>query len=528
MTFGYLDIPEMQAQKPLTLNLSKDGHIAVFSSPGYGKSTFLQTVAMDMARRHSPERVHIYLIDLGTNGLLPLRELPHAADTIMVDEEIKLGKLLRRLQNEIKERKQKLSQFGVATIEMYEQANGKEVPSILLLIDTFDSITDAAYREEFEKTAAQIAREGVSVGIHLIVSAGRQSAMRAPLLSNIKHQLALYMIDGTEVRNIVGRTDLLIEEIPGRGLIKLEQPTSFQTALPVRGQDTLTTIKNIQEECKEMRNDWKGERPMPIPMVPETVEFTDFINKAEAKLMIKKGAIPFAVDFENVEPVEIRIVEDQNTLILSDRMDLVEQTYLTLVSSISLNDQIDVGLIDNASSRFRGFKESVNIYAGTSVDMDSFTERMEQLFETREDAFRQVQMATDGRVTMKEFLKEIRPMVVLITDVAFLTQSLSFTSQTTVTKLMETGARVGIYFVIGAVHGALERQYDDIAAVVKKQKAGILVGRITDQNILEVLNRPYKEQNLLPYEAYYIKHGRAEKIKIAAPYKKREEVTASV
>jgi len=528
VTFGYLDIPEMQAQKPLTLNLSKDGHIAVFSSPGYGKSTFLQTVTMDIARRHNPERVHIYLIDLGTNGLLPLRELPHIADTIMVDEEIKLGKLLRRLQNELKERKQKLSQFSVATIEMYEQASGIEVPSILLLIDTFDSITDAAYREEFEKTAAQIAREGVSVGIHLIVSAGRQSAMRAPLLSNIKHQLALYMIDGTEVRNIVGRTDLMIEETTGRGLIKLEQPTSFQTALPVRGQETLTIIKNIQAECKEMRNDWKGERPMPIPMVPETVEFTDFINKAEAKSMIKKGAIPFAVDFEKVEPVELDIVKDQITLILSDRVDQVEQTYLTLVSSISLNEQIDVGLIDNASSRFRGYRESVNIYAGSSVDMDSFTERMEQLFETREDAFRQVQMATDGRVTMKEFLKEIRPMVVLITDVAFLTQSLSVTSQTTVTKLLETGARVGIYFVIGAVYGALERQYDDVAAVVKKQKAGILIGRITDQNILEVLNRPYKEQNLLPYEAYYIQHGRAEKIKIVAPYKKREEVAASV
>ncbi|WP_160724841.1 type VII secretion protein EssC [Bacillus sp. USDA818B3_A] len=528
VTFGFLDIPEMQEQKPLTLNLSKDGHIAVFSSPGYGKSTFLQTVAMDIARRHNPERVHIYLIDLGTNGLLPLRDLPHAADTIMVDEEIKLGKLLRRLQNELKERKQKLSKYGVAAIEMYEQASGKEVPSILLLIDTFDSITDAAYREEFEKTAAQIAREGVSVGIHLVISAGRQSALRAPLLSNIKNQVALYMIDGTEARNIVGRTDLIIEDLPGRGLIKIEQPTSFQTALPVRGQDTLSIIKNIQEECKEMRSDWKGSRPLPIPMVPETVEFTDFINKPETKSMINKGAIPFAVDFEKVEPVALNILEDQNTLVLSDRTDLIEQTYLTIVSSISINEQIDVGLIDNASSRFRGYKESVNIFAGSAVEMDDFIERLQQLLETREDAFRQIQMATDGRVTMKEFLKEIRPMVVLITDVAFLTQSLSFTSQTTVTKLLETGARVGIYFVIGAVHGAIERQYDDIATAMKRQKAGILVGRITDQNIIEVLNRPYKEQNLLPYEAYYIQHGRAEKIKIAAPYKKREEVKASV
>jgi S-DNA-T family DNA segregation ATPase FtsK/SpoIIIE len=42
------------------------------------------------------------------------------------------------------------------------------------------------------------------------------------------------------------------------------------------------------------------------------------------------------------------------------------------------------------------------------------------------------------------------------------------------------------------------------------------------------LSRPYKEPNLLPYEAYYIKQGKAEKIKIAAPYQIKEEVNVSV
>jgi len=528
VTFGFLDIPEMQEQKPLTLNLTKDGHMVVFSSPGYGKSTFLQSVAMDIARHHNPERVHIYLIDLGTNGLLPLKDMPHVADTIMVDEEIKLGKLFRLLQHELKERKQKLSKYGVAAIHMYEQASGEEIPAILLIIDTLDSITDAPYREEFERITAQIAREGVSVGIHLVISAGRQSAMRAPLLANIKHQIALYMIDATEPRNIVGRTDLTIEEVPGRGLVKLDQPVVFQTALPVKGEDTLAIIKHIQEECREMRSAWKGELPLAIPMIPEMIEFTDFINQSKAKAILSKGGIPFAVDFEYVEPLELSVIEDQNTLILSDRIDLVEQTFLTLVSSVSINEHIDVGLIDNASLRFSGLKENVNIYANTEVEMDGFVERLQQLFETREDAFRQIQSSSDGRVTMKDYLKEIRPIAVLLTDVSFVIETMSLTTQSTLAKLMETGFRVGIYFVIGAVHGAIERKYDDITTIVKKQKTGILIGRITDQSILEVLNRPYKEQNLLPYEAYYIKHGKAEKIKIAAPYQKREEVNAGV
>ncbi|NRD77648.1 type VII secretion protein EssC [Bacillus sp. BRMEA1] len=528
VTFGFMDIPEMQAQEPLTLNLTKDGHIAVFSSPGYGKSTFLQSIVMDAARQHNPERLHVYLIDLGTNGLLPMKELPHVADTIMVDEEIKLGKLFRRLQKELKERKQRLSQYGVATIQMYEQASGQEVPTILLVIDTFDSITDAPYREDFEKITAQIAREGVSVGIHLLISAGRQSAMRAPLLANVKHQISLYLIDDIETRNIVGRTDLKIEEIPGRGLVKLDHPLLFQTALPVKGGDTLAVIQHIQEECRMMRRNWQGACPLPIPMVPETLVFTEFMKLPNTEAMIRKGGIPFAVDFEEVEPLELTVVEDKNTLILSDQIDLVEQTLLTLMSSISTNEKMDVGLIDNAASGCMNYKENVNLYADTAAKMDEFVDRLQQLFETREDAFRQVQLATSDRVTLNDFLQEIRPMTVLIADASFVIDTMSFTSQTTLAKLMETGARAGIYFVIGGVHSALERKYDDLAVMIKKQKTGVLVGRITDQNILEVLNRPYKEQNLLPYEAYYIKNGKAEKMKIAAPYEKREEVNASV
>ena len=124
---------------------------------------------------------------------------------------------------------------------------------------------------------------------------------------------------------------------------------------------------------------------------------------------------------------------------------------------------------------------------------------------------------------MNDFLKEVRPLAVLITDLSFVIESMSFTAQSTFAKLIETGAKVGVYFVIGAAYGAIERLYDDITTVVKKQKVGVLIGRITDQTILEVVNRPYREQNLLLYEAYYIKHGNAEKIKIVAPKQKREE-----
>src|SRR5690625_4181494 len=266
---GLLDQPELQAQTPSTIDLTKDGHIAVFSSPGYGKSTFLQTVVLDLVRQHNTEHLHVYLMDFGTNGLLPLKKFPHVADTLLIDEAEKIGKWIRLVTDEIKERKQKLSKYGVANIEMYEKASGDLVPNMMIVIDNYDAVREADFVDEFNKIITQTAREGASLGIHLAISAGRQNAMRMPLLSNLKVQIALYLIDPSEARAIVGKTDVEVEEIQGPGLIKLEDPTLFQTMLPTEGAEALEIIDNIQAIAKQMDEHWQGERPEEITMMTE-------------------------------------------------------------------------------------------------------------------------------------------------------------------------------------------------------------------------------------------------------------------
>jgi S-DNA-T family DNA segregation ATPase FtsK/SpoIIIE len=229
---GVVDVPSMQAQETLRLNMTQEGHMTVFSSPGYGKSTFMQTVVMDLARVHNPERLNVYLLDFGTNGLLPLKKLPHVADTMSIDEEEKIEKFARRINDELKRRKKLLSEYSVASLEMYERASGKEEPIILILLDGFEGMKGAKFEEILEKVITQVAREGAGIGIHLLLSAGRQNSMRMTLSSNIKTQVVLKMIDDSEPRAIVGRTTLTIDDLPGRGLIKLEEPELFQTALP--------------------------------------------------------------------------------------------------------------------------------------------------------------------------------------------------------------------------------------------------------------------------------------------------------
>ncbi|WLV24297.1 type VII secretion protein EssC [Aciduricibacillus chroicocephali] len=517
-TIGMVDIPEMQKQEPLDINLTKDGHMVIIASPGYGKSTMLQTIAMDLARKHSPEKLHLYLLDLGTNGLLPLRNLPHTADAIRVDEEAKMEKLFRRLSKELKERKQKLSDYGVASMEMYERASGEEVPHIIVMIDTFDSAADTSYKESFDAIAVQIAREGASVGMHLVITAGRQNAMRAQLLANIKTQISLYQIDDTEVRSVVGRTALPIDEIPGRGLIKLDDPVSFQTALPASGSDTLEIVEAIKAEAEEMAHSWTGSTPRPIPMVPEKITFKELLGKDQTAAILKDGGIPFAVDFEEVEPVELDYRNDQNLLVIGEDAEIIENAFMTILETKMHNDQIDIALMDNATSGFASRKEKADLYANDGATLEEMLERLQALFEAREDAFREVQSNTDGRATLADFMKGIRPLLIILTDAGFTIESLSMTAQEKLAKLIDAGSRMGMHFVIGAMNGAIDRNYDEVANAIKKFKSGIIIGRIADQNMLDVLQPPYKEKSLQRYEAYYVKRGKYEKIKIATPY----------
>jgi len=83
---GLLDDPENQ--------------LIVYGSPGYGKTTFLQTLIMSLALNYSPSDVNIYILDFGVRTLGIFSGLPHVGGTVMVDEEEKLSKLFKFLIKE--------------------------------------------------------------------------------------------------------------------------------------------------------------------------------------------------------------------------------------------------------------------------------------------------------------------------------------------------------------------------------------------------------------------------------------------
>ncbi len=65
---GLVDNPYAARQHPLVVHLPR-GHAAIFSASGWGKTTFLRTLAISLAATHSPDHLHLYVLDLGGRGL---------------------------------------------------------------------------------------------------------------------------------------------------------------------------------------------------------------------------------------------------------------------------------------------------------------------------------------------------------------------------------------------------------------------------------------------------------------------------
>ncbi|PNP92573.1 type VII secretion protein EssC [Listeria newyorkensis] len=508
---GMLDQPEIQAQNPFTINLSKDGHLAIFSSPTFGKSTMIQTVIMQLARKQSPELLHVYLLDFGTNGLMPLKHLPHVADLITGDEHEKLGKFTRRIITEQKRRKGLLSDYGVANLDMYEKLGNEPLPEIIIVLDNYDVLREPGFDESLEQMLTQIGREGASLGIHLITSASRATAMKYQLLASIKLQVSLFMIDKSEVNNIVGRSDFAIDEIHGRGLIKLDKPTIFQTSLPVAGEDDVEIITNLQVETKGMDSDWTGKRPAPIPMVPEIFSQEDFLAKESVQADLNtSNLLPIGVDYEDVESVAWNL-ERQHLLVLmggtsGTEVDAIQ--HLMRMLYMKKYTEANIVLFDNRMYDFGFTKDTYAIsrYAGVKEEFIILTEGLKEVAEERMLA-NTTAMTTQSKVSEELFY----PLFIFVSSISLYSEYLGETS--VLETIMDNAARLNMHVILGDSLMDATASYASLAKKVKTVQSGILFNKYSGQNIFNIMNNA-REPELLPNDANIMSNGKALRIRI--------------
>ncbi|EEO7554407.1 hypothetical protein G6H54_002867 [Listeria monocytogenes] len=514
-TIGLLDQPELQAQEPLTLDLTKDGHVAVFSSPGFGKSTFLQSLVMDLARQHNPEQLHVYLLDFGTNGLLPLLKLPHSVDLLNIDDEEKLKKFTNRITKLIAERKRILSQNAVANLNQYEELSGVTLPEILVVLDNFDAIREVDYQFGFEGLLIQIAREGNSVGVHLVASSSRQNSMRQNLLANIKLQVVLYLIETNEVKSIVGQTKLAISEIEGRGLIKLEEPTIFQTVIPMNTTSTVEALEFLSSECNKMEMYGNYKKPIKIPILPTKIILKELLEKQSIRNSIKKNEFVVGLDEERVESLSLNKSRCMPLLVTGDNVIDINNAFKQFIEieSVMLESK-ELIIIDDSGFNFSRYQENKQyIYGNNSDFIELVIKNAQEEYEERQRIINELREGNSSQVKIKETLNDMSEIIFFIPDMGVLMNLKDSKYVDEIENLLDA-SRLKIYFVIGINIGVLSG-YDSMSKKLRAIKNVLLFSDVRQQSVISVSNTSGVLKPLKKCEAFYIENKLFSRVKVA-------------
>ena len=491
---GMADIPQAQKQEAVSINLSKDGHILLYGSPGTGKTTFLQTAGMDLARKFSPKALTMYLMDFGTNGLAPLSKLPQVADTMLLDQTEKISKFVRIMERELNRRKKLLADYGVGTLELYRQASGQEEPAIVILLDSYEAFKEEAYEAELFKLLVRISREGLSIGVHLLVTAGRQTNLRAQLYSNFKHQLSLPQNEAGEVRAIVGSTPLAMtmEDIKGRALMKREEVDVIQLALPVYGANDTQVLNNLRQEVASLQEAWTGQRPSAIPMVPEELTMEEFLNLPDVQEAIENDQIPIGLELEMVGSVNISLSKFKHMAYVSNAEDAFDNITHHLLKTILRMPNVHMMLID-AFQEYEAYNDQVKTYVGSKKELSDIGNQLIYEIERRLE-----------KGISSEWIIFIPNMRALVSESDLNDQQLQF--------MFENGYRVGMRFIIGTDYTYIGTSIDPIPRYLKTNVQWVIFGmRLMDQTFLD--KGMYNRDVAPDLDQVYL-HSRKEVIKL--------------
>ena len=486
LTLGLKDVPEDQYQGPMTLKLKQAGHIALIGSPGYGRTNFLHNVIFDVARHYRPDQAHMYLFDFGTNGLMPVSDVPHVADYFTVDQEDKIAKAIKQIHQIIAERKKLLSQERVINIDQYNKETGKTVPNVFIIIDNYDTVKESPFVEDYEEMMAKVTREGLALGVYIILTGSRSSAVKSSIFTNIKTRIALYLFENNELTNIIGSYKKGVKDIKGRAAINDDNFTQFQIAQPFEVKEGQTYNSCIKDEIAQMNEHYVGEYPAHIPMMPDTIIYEDYRDSLDFETMINNKVLPIGLDYEKVEVQTIDLTEP--AMLSSENPREIENIAKIMLKEIETIKQHYAVCISDPSGEFSNYSHLADNYASEKEDIKAVYQLMKEDLSQRED---------EGK-----FEKD---SLYIINDAkSFI--NYTFIDEETMKKLLTRGPALGFNIIFVGMHKELIDAYDkqlDIARkIINQFSMGI---RITDQQFFKfsfIHREPVMKEN----ESYIVKN----------------------
>lgn len=468
VVLGIIDIPEEQEQKEYTVNLAKQGNILYVASSGYGKSVFLANAIMNLAVKNRVSNLNFYILDFGNNALISMSSLPHTADYIMLDDEEKFEKFRDLMLAEVQMRKRKLASAMVQNFAVYNETADAPMKAIVILIDNYDAIKEMGY--DMENYFTRLSRDGAGLGIYMIITASRMSAVRSATMNSFRNKIGGVNFDENEVKTLVGRSIYVLPEIRGRALVKSGEIISImQLFTPVDFENEVEYSRNLKEYAAMVKENYPNEEAPHIPILPEEITYESL-----ASYPGNPEEIAIGLDRETVEPRGFTGIH-MPFLILGDNGS-GKTNVLRLILN-QLRDERDVYLIDSRNRGLYEYQKQVHYLAGKEA-VEDFANILQA--ETRKRREMLDEAVSEGK-NPQEILAGMLPYYVIIDDIDdFCNQAEA--NLNIIAGRFEQAAAQGIRFIVSANTNKFKGT-DSFTKLMKGTRNGVL---LSDQGYLTI------------------------------------------
>lgn len=298
---GIVDRPFEQRRAALMVDLSgAAGNVAVVGAPRSGKSTALRTLITALAATHDPAEVQFYCLDFGGGALASVEEFAHVGAVAGRAEPRLVGRIVAECESVVRRRETMFADHGIDSIAQYRQlrsqrtlSDGDPFGDVFLVVDGW-----AGLRREFEAYEASItalAAQGLSFGVHVVLSASRWAEIRASLRDQIGTRIELRLGDPADSELDRKAANQVPQDRPGRGISRdgLHMMIAAPVAEIIPGESVVP----------------------PMPLLPEHVDLDTVVRRAAAEV---GASIMLGLEERRLSPVPVDFERDSHLLILGD------------------------------------------------------------------------------------------------------------------------------------------------------------------------------------------------------------------
>src|SRR5271154_4302471 len=220
---GIVDRPFVQCRTPLVVDLSgAAGNVAIVGAPQSGKSTALRTLITALAVAHDPSAAQFSCLDFGGGTLATLRERPSVGSVAGRADPQLTRRMIDWLSALIRSREMLFRDHEIESMAHYRQLKEYRDPlcdrfgDVFLVVDGWPSLIREF--ETVETSVAALAAEGLSYGVHVVLSASRWAEIRPALRDQIGTRIELRLGDPADSELDRRQAQEVPEGKAGRGL----------------------------------------------------------------------------------------------------------------------------------------------------------------------------------------------------------------------------------------------------------------------------------------------------------------------